>query len=153
MGYRKIIFLEGDETKTQKGYISMLKKLHEESREHLWFVDDDSDGDEVLFMQDGASVHGKSDAAAPQKWMRANEIDYLWPWSARSPDLNPIERMWAIVKPRVADRFPDSDDDVVAYTIEEFNKVPVATVNALVMSFERRLKSCIRNNGVFMSKV
>ena len=45
-------------------------------------------------MEDGASVHRSS---LPLQWRRAHGIEKLF-WLTNSPDLNPIENVWMVVK-------------------------------------------------------
>ena len=50
-----------------------------------------------VFMQDGAPAHY---ANTPRSTLRKKEIEVLT-WHPESPDLNPIENLWGIMKSRV----------------------------------------------------
>jgi hypothetical protein len=47
------------------------------------------------------------------KWLGEQNIDILGPWSGNSPDLNPIENFWLILKRRVDKQNPTNSDKLV----------------------------------------
>lgn len=50
-----------------------------------------------VFMQDNAPCHTSN---YTKQWLEANDVETL-EWPAKSPDLNPIENVWADVSRRV----------------------------------------------------
>jgi len=55
----------------------------------------------TTFMQDGAPCHT---AKATMKWFRDNSVPVL-SWPGNSPDINPIENMWQLMKRKVEAKF------------------------------------------------
>lgn len=101
------------------------------------------DSSSYIFMQDGAGCHGKE----ASKWLDDNDVPYIEDWPARSPDLNPIETLWSILNHKVAARGPLDRADLKKFVVEEFNKVPQATLDKLVLSYKKRLNKCIEVDG------
>ena len=64
-----------------------------------------------IFMHNGAPCH---QAKSVKNWLTGESIDVLSPWPGNSPDLNPIENPWKIVKDKVAARRPGSQSELRA---------------------------------------
>jgi hypothetical protein len=88
----------------------------------------------AVFMQDGASVHT---AAIP--WLRQHGVIPI-NWPSKSPDLNPIENLWARVQGRVNQHGPWGTDDLEAFWNQEWEGLEESEVDNLVRSFKRRVK-------------
>ena len=100
------------------------------------------------FMQDGAPCHTAQKTLA----FLATKCKILPGWPANSPDLNPIEMIWAILKKRLARRSCDSTGDLLQMLIALWQEITTDTVNALVESFRKRLELVILVNGESISQ-
>jgi transposase len=102
---------------TSNGYTEMLKN-HFVPRARTMF------GEDFIFAQDNAPCHK---AKASMEFFDENQVELL-PWPAASPDLNPIENLWAILKTNVAKRFPKTKAELEDFAIEEWLKIPQETI-------------------------
>lgn len=68
-------------------------------------------------------------------------------WPSNSPDLNPIENMWGIIKRNVEKRMPKNIGELEQYMIEEWNEIPMSTLKNLTMSMKRRCELVLEANG------
>lgn len=80
------------------------------------------------------------------KFFDENQIELL-PWPAASPDLNPIENLWAILKTNVAKRFPKTKAELEEFAVEEWRKIPQETIKNAILSMPTRIKQVIDRRG------
>ena len=70
-----------------------------------------------------------------------------WSWPSMSPDLNPIEHLWRILKQKVEVCKVSNICQLRDVIMEEWKSIPVATCEALVNSMPRRVKAILDNGG------
>lgn len=72
-------------------------------------------------------------------------------WPAQSPDLNPIENLWAILKRRLAvhERAPKNMDELWHRVHDEWNNISKENIQNLVESMPNRIKSVKKNKGLW----
>jgi transposase len=76
----------------------------------------------------------------------ANWIDSLF-HPAQSPDLNPIEAVWNILKQRVRQRIWNSIEELKAILQEEWSKITMQEVRARIQDMPRRCKLLVETGG------
>ena len=62
----------------------------------------------TIFVQDGAPYHQSNVAT---EFLKKNKISGL-EWPGKSPDLNPIENLWTVMKDEVAYKQPSSAENL-----------------------------------------
>ncbi len=65
-------------------------------------------------------------------------------WPSMSPDLNPIEHLWGILKRQVEHHSPSSIQSLKEVILEEWKKIGLAKCRQLVHSMPRRLGAVIK---------
>ncbi len=68
-------------------------------------------------------------------------------WPSMSPDLNPIEHMWGILKQKVEKHHVSNIQQLCDVVIEEWKRMLATTCAALVNSMPRRIKAVLDKNG------
>ena len=59
----------------------------------------------------------------------------------------PIEDLWAIIKPRIKRRQPQSLEELKKFTLEEWNSVPNSIIQNLTKGYLNRIKKVIELKG------
>ena len=88
------------------------------------------------------------------RWWRDNGVSVLPDWPANSPDLSPVEHVWAIMKRYILERFglktPLSLPQLDGAVFEAYDRISWRTVAILTMSAKYRVRACIERNGRFV---
>jgi len=118
-----------------KYYTEILEKHIPEIRSML--------RDEWRLQQDNDPKHTSRVA---REFLNSN-VPEVMDWPSNSPDLNPIENLWAIVKRNVEKRRPKNLSELESFLGEEWDNIPNSLLISLVDSMSRRCNEVIEKNG------
>ena len=92
-----------------------------------------------VFQQDNASCHT---ARITKSFIASKNIPVL-EWPANSPDLNPIENIWSILKKNIEMRGAKSKEELVSIILEEWNKIDIEITQKVIGSMSKRVAQVI----------
>jgi hypothetical protein len=81
------------------------------------------------------------------KWLREQNIDILGPWPGNSPDLNPIENLWSILKWQVDKQNPTNSDKLQALIMQEWAAISHNMAQKLIDSMPGRIAEVLKKKG------
>ncbi len=119
--------------------------IYQEILEHFMLPSADKlywDAD-FIFQQDLAPAHT---AKGTKSWFNDHGVTVL-DWPANSPDLNPIENLWGIVKRKMRDTRPNNADELKATVKETWASIPPQQCHKLITSMPRRIEAVIKAKG------
>ncbi len=102
----------------------------------------------LIFMQDNCSIHK---AKTVMDHLAQKEIQTL-DWPPQSPDLNPIENVWAIIKQKLYqnNRPPATKDELIRQVFEIWESFDETLLQRLSDSFPKRLRDVITKKGQWL---
>lgn len=97
------------------------------------------------FQHDGAPCHRSQRV---KSWLQQEGVDVLGPWPGQSPDLNPIENLWKVLKAKVNEQKPASMTELKD-TIQRVwcTNISSDLCKNLVHSMPDRIAAVIKNKG------
>jgi len=117
----------------EKALLPSAEKLFQYS-ETPWILQEDNDP--------------KHTSKKAKKWRKENDVNRI-NWPSLSPDLNPIENLWGLLKVKVSKRKPGSLESLRRIIAQEWRNLPTDLARKLVDSIDRRIRGVVANNGDF----
>ena len=127
---------------TQKYYVERLLPLYCQAIESMRSIDDKP----WLLQEDGDPSHGMRKRGQAQEYKEAHNIQNLV-HPAQSPDLNPIEGIWNIIKQRLRRRIFDSEQEMKDALQEEWDKITIEEIQDRIADMPRRCAELVRCSG------
>ena len=116
-------------------YINILKRYIPKIKELVQ--------DHFIIIRDNASYHCSQQT---KEWIK-NKVKEILDWPPNSPDLNPIENVWGIIK-RELQKENISKRSILINRIKEiYENIPYKYIENIVESFVTRLQRCIDLEG------
>ena len=95
------------------------------------------------FQQDNATCH----KAAQDELETLHNVNMIPMWPSKSPDLSPIEMVWAIIKKKLKGKMFSTRHELYEAVKEQWNAIPCNVIDNLLTSFRARLTICAKLNG------
>jgi transposase len=79
-------------------------------------------------------------------WKKEYEITSI-DWPSNSPDLNPMENVWEVLKRETAKARVDTKEDFIKCIEDAWNSINQDTINKIIDSMSERIQEIINNKG------
>jgi len=99
---------------------------------HSWKLQEDNDP--------------KHTSGKAKKWKKDNDIKRI-SWPSQSPDLNPMENVWAVLKANVSNYKPSSTKELIRIIKKEWEELDKVFAKNLVVSMKKRIFDILYNKG------
>eukprot|EP00703_Trepomonas_sp_PC1_P005564 JAP91042.1 DDE superfamily endonuclease domain containing protein [Trepomonas sp. PC1] len=125
--------LVNDEAIRSEQYVEIIREYAQDL-----MIDDD-----LMLQQDNAPIHASAYTKYQFDIMGLDVID----WPSKSPDLNPIEHLWANIKRKLKGMKFSNRASFEQEIINQWNSVSQDDLRKLVESMPGRVQKCIKAKG------
>ena len=141
-GIGKIAMIEGKMNASQ--YCTILETSLIPSIQSYSFIGSPSQ-DQVIFQQDNDPKHTSNQA---KDWFKEKKIQVM-SWPAQSPDLNPIEHLWGILKEKLRKYSTPAKGvhELWERTKYEWDQITIEECRKLIESLPKRCRAVIKAKG------
>lgn len=130
---------------TQERYVEEILKSIVRRRQRYC----QRNGMEFIFQEDNDSAHGtRSEENICKHYKCLINLDYIDDWPPKSPDLNPIEMVWRIVKSRVKLHHSMSETQLREAIQKEWDAIKQEEIDDIILGGnrvwhnEKKVKQC-----------
>ena len=143
-GLTNLVFCSGTQNNFScKQFLLFMKKDLDKFKKDNNLIND------ILFQQDNAACHTSYDSKAAIKILfEKNRIN----WSPNSPDLSPIENVWAILKEKLSKRKIRNLDELRENILDIWIKFPTSLCKKLCEQFDEKMKLIKEFKGARINK-
>jgi hypothetical protein len=127
---------------TQKYYVERLLPIYCQAIESMRQINNK----EWFLQEDGDPSHGMHKEGLAAEYKAARNIKN-WFHPAQSPDLNPIEGIWLIIKSRLHRKVYNSEDELKEALQAEWAKITRKEIQERISDLCRRCPELVRSNG------
>lgn len=122
----KLVLTIYEKTMNSDKYINILKTYL------LALIEENKKDKKLIFQQDNAPCHTSLTSIG---FLSENSIEVMY-WPPNSPDLNPIENIWHILKIKIGKIIVKNKAELIDIIKEEANKLYINTINKLINSMD-----------------
>ena len=131
-GVGELVFLPPNEYMNQYNYFELLCDILPSAFEKSGCN---------FFMQDGAPCHT---ARSVVTWLKDCEVPFFSDWPGSSPDLNPIENLWSVIKRKLQGVDTSSIPKLKEAIQRVWDDIEPQTLQNLASSVPKRLRSVVK---------
>jgi transposase len=96
----------------------------------------------LIFQQDNAPCHTSLKMC---EYFSNNNIEVMY-WPANSPDLNPIENVWNLLKRNIGKIYVKNKQELIEVILDQVKKIKIKNINNIIDSMDNRINDLFNNS-------